>query len=379
MLTTHLKRAIDWNVSEVVITPSERRQLEAAGVHEPRMQGLLAWRRSTLLVAIPVLLLSLALSVQQVVDAGSDGFTGVGQVWRWLPSLGLAMVPIGGFMAIKRWTELRSSSKTLIGAWVASIVLPLVAALIPLDAIIDLDSLRNSALSETELREIDGLIFGLRVAIAVTYAMTLLPTVLSVPGGVLKGAARVKSLFPAAVLPGWFLVAVAPFYSMFMVVVFVLIAQIVGNMLLVLGVGLLAFAPWLYVIHRKTYGRAMSMEESRTELAKASRLGGFVTAAGLACVLLFAFTAKVGQQDVLGGDAERAVFTYVQLGRTLLEVVSRGFATAVVFCLIFLSMIYNDWRTTATIPVDIRREHDAEMLALQRHAKDLSKYPSSDR
>jgi hypothetical protein len=74
-------------------------------------------------------------------------------------------------------------------------------------------------------------------------------------------------------------------------------------------------------------------------------------------------------------NTDEAVFTYVQLGRTLLEVVSRGFVTAVVFCLIFLSAIYNEWRTTATIPVETRREHDAEMLALQRHAKDLSKYP----
>jgi hypothetical protein len=197
--------------------------------------------------------------------------------------------------------------------------------------------------------------------------LVLLPVVLSVPGGVLKGAGRVKSLFPAAVLPGWFLVAVAPFYSMFMIVVFVLIDQAVGNGLLLVGVGLLAFTPWLFVIYRRVYGRPLTVAEANTELARASRWGGWLTLIGIAFVTIFVFTQKVGDTKIIGGDTKHAVFTYVQVLRTVGEVLSRGLATAVVFSTIFLYAVFAEWRMLSTMRGDMRREYDAQVGALERY------------
>ena len=54
----HLSRAVDWNVREIEVTPRERARLAAVGVHEPRLQALLSWRRSSLMVALPVLVLT---------------------------------------------------------------------------------------------------------------------------------------------------------------------------------------------------------------------------------------------------------------------------------------------------------------------------------
>src|SRR5437763_927352 len=97
----------------------------------------------------------------------------------------------------------------------------------------------------TATQQVHALVLSQRVATAVSYALTLLPVIITVPAGVLKGAGRMRFLFPAAALPGWFLLSTAPFYSIFLIVVFILIDQIVGNFLLVLGVALLAFGPWL--------------------------------------------------------------------------------------------------------------------------------------
>src|SRR5262249_6977320 len=151
-----------------------------------------------------------------------------------------------------------------------------------------------------------------RVDEALKYTTTLLPVIITIPAGVLKGSARMKSLFPAAVLPGWFLVAVAPFYSLFMIVVFVLIEQIVGNFVLVLGVGLLAFGPWFSVISRRWYSRPMWVAQAKVELAKASTIGGFVTVIGFALVIVFLLTARVedADLDVIGSDDKTAMFTY---------------------------------------------------------------------
>jgi len=357
-----LKRALDWDMNQVEITPRERQQLVAADVAGPRLQGLLAWRRSCLMLAMPVLLLTVALSAWEAARTDTEAFTGFGKLWLWLPPLGLALVPLGALTAITRWTEIRQTSQRLVSCWIASIAIPLLAAIVPLEFIIDLDAIRASAGGDEDVLELlEGEIFSARLLLAVGYAMTLLPIIISVPAGVLKGAVRVKTVFPAAVLPGWFLVAVAPFYSLFTVVVFVLIEQIVGNLLLVLGIGLLAFAPWLYVIHRKIYARSMSNAEAAVELTKASKTGRWITLTGLACVVTFAFTAKAGQLDVVGTNDEEAVFTYLQIIRTAIEVFSRGLVTTVVFSLIFLSMVYAEWRNNQTMTLDIRREHEAEM------------------
>ena len=356
-LGTHVKRAVDWNVAQIVVTPRERQALDAVHV-EPRLHGLFAWRRSSLLVSLPFLLLSVVLSFWQAGQGGTSGLTGIGQLLTWLPSIALLLVPLGAIRAIVGWTELRSTSRFLVVCWLVSIVIPLLVALVPLDYLTDVGQLRASGGN--------GSVFTLRVFLAVQYALALLPVVLSVPGGVLKGAQRVKSLFPSASLPGWFLVSVAPFYSMFTVVVFVLIDQIIGNGLLLLGVGLLAFTPWLFVIYRKVYARPLSLAEARSELSRASRVGGWLVLIGIACIVLFTLTAKVEGLDVIGGDSNSAVFTYVDVFRALAEVLSRSIVTAVVFCTVFLQMVYSEWTISRSLGEEVRREHDTEMSALER-------------
>jgi hypothetical protein len=369
-IADHLRRGLDWDMNQVEVTPREREQLIEANVIGPRLQGLLAWRRSCLLIALPVLVLSVILSGKEAVDTETEGFTSLGELWVWFPTIGLLLIPIGVLVATQKWTELRSTSKVLVSCWVGSIALPLVAALIPIEFLIDTDLAREAAGSEEAFQ---FQLQSARVALALSYALTLLPIIISVPAGVLRGAVRVKTVFPAAVLPGWFLVAVAPFYSLFMIVVFVLIEQIVGNLLLVLGVGLLAFAPWLFVIHRKVYARSMSNAEAATEMGKAAKTGRYVLIAGVACIAIFIMTAKVGESRVVGmsrdGADDDPVFTLFEIARTGVELFSRSLVTTVVFSLIVLTMVYSEWRNNQTMTFEIRREHEAEMGELRKFAE----------
>jgi hypothetical protein len=379
-LGMHFKRAIDWNVSDVVLSPREKAQLDAAGVVEPRMQALLAWRRSTLLVSFPILVLGVVLSFIAAAKQNSDdsSLTGIGKLVEWLPSIALLLVPLGVLIVIGRWTELRSTSRALIICWALSIVVPLAAALLPIDVLIDVDSLKAQATSADQLQEIEAIIFTGRISLAINYALTLLPVIITIPAGVIKGAGRVKFLFPAAALPGWFLVAVAPFYSLFLIVVFVLIDQIVGNVLLILGVGLLAFSPWLFVIKRRVYGRSMSIAEARQELPKAGRLGGLLTLGAFALIIIYLLTAKVAPSNmrVIGTDDKKSVFTVLQVLRTAVEVFGRNLVTSVVFCMIFLSMVFAEWRATQAMRPEVRAEHDMEMNALRRYTE-AARQPSS--
>jgi hypothetical protein len=366
-LGTHLKRAFDWNVAKITTTPREEQQLDAAGV-ERRLHGLYVWRRSTLLVALPVLLLSVVLKFVDLGKTGTDGLTGFGALCAYLPAFALLIIPIGALIVLRNWTEMRHSSKRLLVCWLISIAVPLFVALMPLEFTLDTDRLKFSiAQAGGTSRDFDEFLLGLKVLSAVGFALTLLPVVLSIPGGVLKGAGRIKSLFPSAALPGWFLVAVAPFYSLFMIVVFVLLDQVVGNAVLLIGVALLAFAPWFYVIHRNVYGRPLSVADADRELTRASRWGGWITWAGIAFVVIFALSHKVGQRHVVGGNSDTSFFTYVDALRTVSEVLARGMVTAVVFSTIFLFLVYAEWRTMTQFAGTIKSEHDAQISALERY------------
>jgi hypothetical protein len=406
---THLKRAIDWDVADVEVTRGEARRLSARGV-DPRLQPLFAWRRSCMVVALPFLLVGVVLSFIEAKDRPSPtsfatgntgGYTSFGKLWSYAPSVGLLFAPIGVLIVLLTWTEIRRTSWVLTACWALSILIPLGAALVPLHYVVDLHALGSSlgglgdlgggggddgGLGDLGLggdagglgglggggagggdAVTNGFVLATRIGLAINFATILLPVVVSVPGGVVKGAARIKSMFPAASLPGWFLVAVAPFYSLFMVVVFVLLDQLIGNGLLVIGVALLSFTPWLYVIYRKIYTRRLSGTEARVELSRASRLGGYVLVAGVIVVGIFLMTAKVAGEKVVDSHADGAVFTYLQIARTLTEVIGRALATTVVFSMIFVNMVFAEWRSQLTMSDAARAEHDTEMRTLGRY------------
>lgn len=366
----HVRRALQWNVGGVRPAERELARLEAAGIREPRVQAMLVWRRSSLLVVLPVLLVSLALSIGDAASEDMSDYTPLGQFTIWMTPLALALVPLACAVLINNWTDVRATSHALVTMWAASVIIPLIAAIMPLDLVVDVASVRLQIGDDpARLAELNAALGVTRLYAAASYSMNILPVIVSVPAGVLRGASRVKSLFPAASLPGWFLVAVAPFYSLFMIVVFVVIDQVVGNLVLVAAIALLAFSPWLFVINRKIYGRPMSTEEARTALPRAGRFGGWVTLAGFALVVLYAVTAQVDGKAVLGANHDDAHFTYLQVGHVVVDVLARNIVTSVVFCLIFLNMVYREWATVMNLRADIRREHDAEMLLLSRYAE----------
>jgi hypothetical protein len=154
---------------------------------------------------------------------------------------------------------------------------------------------------------------------------------------------------------------------MFKILVFVAVLQIAGNFLLTVGVGLWAFTPWLFVIHRHVYGRPLSVEDARTQLPRASRLGGWLTAGAFVLIGIAAFTKKVAGLSVLGVHSDSSFFTYTQVLRMFAEYMSRNLVAAVVFSAIFLYVVQAEWRTTVRMSGDLRAEHDAQMRALEQY------------
>lgn len=359
---THLKRSIEGNLADIEVTPRERAQLEAARLH-PRLHGLFAWRRSSLLAASPILVLSTILSFVNAARVDTSGYNAFGVLWNYLPSIGLLFIPIGALGVVALWTEARRSSRFLIVCWSLSLAFPLGAALVPLDLVMDLDGLRAQA---ADVLAFDQAVLTSRILQALAFMLILLPVVLSVPGGLMRGASRVKSLFPSSSLPGWFLLLVAPFYSLFTVTAFVVIDQLAGNALLLIGVGILAFMPWLFVIYRQVYMRPLSSAEARVELLRAGRMGRWLALTAASLITVYVLTGTVGGFHVVG-SGDDAIFSYIDVLRTAGEVISRALVTTVVFATILLSMVHAEWRTMAMLPEELRREHDEQMAMLGLH------------
>lgn len=367
-LIDHVKRAFSWRARSVRISDAERQKLVAAGVTEPHVQGLAAWRRSALLLALPVLMAAFALSVVAAENEDTTQLTSLGRVLRWIPTIALGLVPAAALYCVVKWTNLKSTSRVLLIAWLGSIALPLMAALVPLDGWIDLDRLRLAVILDSTLKgtdpqialdQLDLDLLLVRIYLAVQYSVQLLPVLISIPAGVMKGALRTKALAPGSRFPGWFLVAVAPFYTLIIAIVFVLVDQLIGNGLLVLGVGLTAIVPLLFLLHRKTYTRPLSPAEADKELGRANRTGSIVTYVGIAFIVLYALTARFLGERIVGNNG---LLSVTMLVRSAVEYIGRRLVATVVFTIMFVYMTVADWRLEQE-DTD-RAEHDKEMRYL---------------
>src|SRR5436190_10131651 len=83
--------------------------------------------------------------------------------------------------------------------------------------------------------------------------LLLLPAVMSLIPGAVNGCLRIKSLLPAAQLPGWLLVSAAPIFLLFWLIFLAIANHLVQSPLLVLGVILWAGSPIWFSIKGRVF------------------------------------------------------------------------------------------------------------------------------
>ncbi|MCC6382109.1 MAG: hypothetical protein IT304_06335 [Dehalococcoidia bacterium] len=333
-LAFHVRRAFAWNLADTAVTEAERARLLDEGVRTDTAQRYFAWRRSALAVALVPLLITAILAIVDLADMDTAGLTGLGVLVQVGPPITLCLLPVAAAAALVRWSKLRLSQRLITGAWAAATVTPVLLALIPASWMLD-----DSDLSADE-RATTMFLAG--VLLALNYAITLIPTIVSIPSGVLSGCLRVKALLPESTLPGWFLVAVAPFYSLFALVAFIVIDQIAGNALLILGLALFAFSPWLYVIFARSYIDPLTTYGDRLGLIKAQRISSLVWLGALILIVVWALTADVNGVSLVGtGDG--SLLKPWDAALRVMEVFSRSLVTALVFAHVFMQFNRHSW------------------------------------
>jgi len=384
-LVPQLRRAFASNPRLVKPTARENARLDAAGVHQPALRSYLAWRRGLILFTLFATLLSTGLStwrdltqpddrpdpigaLSETLDSAAhdaisptdeeeeqeeDGIppaaeqeesgkkvTTLGQIADFIQLAAMYSLQGAAIAVLLVWSRWRLSFLIMAGAFIFSFVAPLLIGFCPWSWWGEEEVVYS--LEDQPLEYFLATAEGLKEASA--YLLMLLPTVLSLVPAVQRACVRVKMLLPQSMLPGWFLVMASPFYSLFLLVIFVALDQVNSSPLLVGGLFLFLAAPLIYPLRSHYYTRPLLTDDDFQRVRNVQRLVGLMTAAAGACFLLYLGTQKILGVRLLGLDPKQALIVPLDLVEFGLEVLSRSMFVTALGADLFMRMNLAAWQ-----------------------------------
>lgn len=424
-----IRRAFASNLRTIPVSHDEQSKLEALGIHDPTIQRFLVWRRSIVAVVVLATLLSAGLNTyveftetedrpdlleevterlvegakEAVPAAGlilpadremeddedepdedeanvkqsssnaksateSKGKTGerskaLGQIADGVHVFSLYALPLAALAVACCWTRLKLSFQFLLVGFAIAFFVPMLVALCPWswwgepEQIVTLD--QDPALYLQNMAE--GLLEG------AAQMVLLLPTVLSLVPGVQRACLRVKTLVPESMLPGWFLVAAAPFYALFLLVIFIAINQITSESLLLVSMFLLVAAPFIYVFRADVFAKPLMTEADYLRMRRVQQVVTGVTAlAGLLLVVYLAPQQYLGIH-LVGLDVKTSLLGPLDVAGFLLEFIGRSLFMTVLGADLFMRMNLSTWQHHRTLAGSSAAEgYDRVMGAMEQ-------------
>lgn len=295
-----------------------------------------------MIVSLPILLSAAIMGfveIGQYMREDSSYTTSFGDFILNLPNLAQTALFLTVVAAFVIWPKWRMSSKVLKFGWIVAFVMPLFPAAFPLEFLID----RTYCEQVLGRDGCDEQVVMDKIILALRYAMTIIPVLITFPSGVLRGALRIRGLLPDSSLSSWVLAISAPFHSLLLFAAVVVIVQIVGSAPLIIGALLLCLAPWMYVFRRRLYvGAATDTNEKALDCNQKVILT--LNLVGLVLIIVWAVTpSSLGIQPLGSGD-DQYLMHYNKFISLVLETWGRTLATTVVFTDTLLRMTITDWR-----------------------------------
>lgn len=231
----------------------------------------------------------------------------------WL--LSLYAMPASCLVAAACWSRPRASRSILMAGWAASFLVPVAIALMPW-------SWWEAGPAPRPAEPLE--LIQERVAWGLYYFAVLSPAVLALVPGVMRACIRVKLLLPGSVLPGWLLVAAAPFNGLLALAAFVSLAQVAPSPLLLAGMFLWLAAPLTYLARAGVFTRPIA---SAGELRSARRIRDVARVLALAsvgCLLAYVVTWEAFGFRLVGLDPGTSLVRPWQVIRYLLDFSGRA-------------------------------------------------------
>jgi len=290
----HAKRVLGWRLTNVDPTVRENRQLDQSGVIPNKtVRSYMVWRQSMLCAALPSVLLSSILAFLRVVELSADEteiilYNTFGRIVNAMPDIAQIINFPAVVLVVLFWRNLNKSKLVVSAGWCLSLILPLWPTLIPADALFK-DEFDSTMFG-------DGLGLFYRALAGLEYLIRILPIILTLPFGSIKGALRIRGLLPYSSLAGFSIVQTAPYLSVLLFAALMLLIQIAGNGLLIVGALLLTLSPMLYLFNADLYTNAKS-EEDEDKLDRAQRKTGLISLLGILLIVIWAFTYEQTEES----------------------------------------------------------------------------------
>jgi len=317
----------------------------------------LAWRRSALVLVFLVTVLTAAIDTATKLAGGPRlSFTVLlklepesGPVQQtlfgdmadlvWL--LSFYAMPASALLAAVFWARTRTSRSILLAGWIASFLVPVAIALTPWswwEIGPPPPATREAQLARQYERVAAGLVWGYY------YVVVLSPAVLALVPGVMRACVRVKMLLPEAALPGWFLVAAAPFNGLLVLVTVVALAQVAPSPLLLAGMLLWLAAPLAYLARAGVYTRPLSSAEELRSVGRVQALAWALVLGSAACLIAYAATWEVFGLRLVGLEPKSSLYRPWHVARYFLDFSGRALFLTVLGADLLLLATLSAWR-----------------------------------
>jgi hypothetical protein len=257
----------------------------------------------------------------------------------WL--LSFYAMPASALLAAVYWARPRTSRSLLLAGWIASFLVPVAIALTPWSWW-TVEPPPPATLEDRLARQYELVAAGL--GWGYYYVVVLSPAVLALVPGVIRACLRVKMLLPEAVLPGWFLVAAAPFNGLLVLVTFVALAQVAPSPLLLVGMLLWLTAPLVYLARAGAYTRPLSSADELRGVWRVQALAWFLALGSAACLIAYAATWEVFGLRLVGLEPKSSLFRPWHVVRYFLDFSGRALFMTVLGADLLLQATLSAWR-----------------------------------
>jgi hypothetical protein len=389
-LLFHMRRAARWNLRGLPLGERELAKLRSRGIESEGAAAYLAWRRSTFLILTGLTLLNAGFDISNFIDFYSwwpAGWTQFGIVKEGIRHAAVAAMPAAACAATLTWARPRVSRGLALAGWCMGLLAPIILAFFPLHWSVNLDALSlsqgeqnlNAMLRMLEIPVTANAFMGtvrqtleyvLDLIGAIVYGVTLLPALLALIPGTLRGCLRVKLIAPESIVPSWFLVALVPFYVLLWLVVVAVVVNVRAGPLILGAVILMAIAPLAYLLPAPRLVRPLTPDAAQG-IARVRLLATVCVAAALALLVLFLATKEVVIEDehlrLVGLDVDTSVMMPWDPLGTCLDYLTRAMFTTAVMTDLFLQMHLSAWRRMrAAFAAEQAADHERQVAEFAR-------------
>jgi hypothetical protein len=317
----------------------------------------LTWRRNVLILVLLCTILTAAIdAASKLVDGPPPSFTillkldpesgPVQQTWfgdladlAWL--LSFYAMPASALLAAFFAVRPRMSRSILLAGWIASFLIPVAIALAPWGWW-NIEPPPPATVEARLARQYERVTAGL--GWGYYYVVVLSPAVLALVPGVMRACIRVKMLLPQATLPGWFLVAAAPFNGLLVLVTFVALAQVAPSPLLLAGMLLWLAAPLVYLARAKIYTRPLCSADELRSVWRVQTVAWSLALASAICLIAYAGMWEVFGLRLVGLEPQSSLYRPWHVVRYFLDFSGRALFVTVLGADLLLQATLSAWR-----------------------------------